>query len=376
MNDRSVCPEGVERLRKEAEVQQLAAGLDGCQWALAHRGVVVAHDTLGVAADTRFVGFSTTKMVMATLAWGLADDGVIDLDAPVSSYVVEFETDALRAVSVSHLLCHTAGFPEAVIDPLAWDPPHRSRQLSAIALAWPPGSRFCYHPSSSMWVLAEVIERALGVDYREALMTRVIEPLGLSQQLCLGLTNNTTSVAMVNHVGSPPPPARVASLGLNLSHDTVDYRAYIESFNTAEMQARGVPSAGLIGTASGLALLYQSLLGHGPAVCSPQVVARALTNQTGDMLDPMNGRPARRGLGAVLAWDKEKHFRGFGIGCSDRTFGHMGAGGQVAWADPERELSFVFFTNSHDRDVLRQGMRMVKLSTMAAATVPAGAGTQ
>ena len=48
----------------------------------------------------------------------------------------------------------------------------------------------------------------------------------------------------------------------------------------------------------------------------------------------MFGRPARRTLGLVLAGD-DGVFRSFGHCCSAGSFGHAGAGGQIAWADPE-----------------------------------------
>jgi CubicO group peptidase (beta-lactamase class C family) len=50
-------------------------------------------------------------------------------------------------------------------------------------------------------------------------------------------------------------------------------------------------------------------------------------------------------------------------------FGHNGAGGQIAWADPETSLSFAFLTNGFDRNAIRQGRRTVALSTRAAACV-------
>jgi CubicO group peptidase (beta-lactamase class C family) len=52
---------------------------------------------------------------------------------------------------------------------------------------------------------------------------------------------------------------------------------------------------------------------------------------------------------------------------SPRAFGHAGAGGQIAWADPETGISFAYLTNGLDRHVLREGRRGVALSSRAAA---------
>jgi len=48
------------------------------------------------------------------------------------------------------------------------------------------------------------------------------------------------------------------------------------------------------------------------------------------------------------------------------TFGHNGAGGQIAWADPESGISFAYVTNGLDAHVIRQGRRGIALSSLAA----------
>ena len=47
-------------------------------------------------------------------------------------------------------------------------------------------------------------------------------------------------------------------------------------------------------------------------------------------------------------------------------FGHNGAGGQIAWGDPESGLSLGYCTNGHDRNWLRLGRRTVGISSRAA----------
>ncbi len=93
----------------------------------------------------------------------------------------------------------------------------------------------------------------------------------------------------------------------------------------------------------------------------------------------MTNQPALRGLGVVIAGPEGKMWRGFSEECSPRAFGHMGAAGQVSWADPETGLSFAFLTNGAHRDAARQGANGFRLSTLAAGGVPsavlgAGAG--
>ena len=58
--------------------------------------------------------------------------------------------------------------------------------------------------------------------------------------------------------------------------------------------------------------------------------------------------------------------RGCGRTNSPPTFGHNGAGGQLAWADPETGLSLAYVTPGHDRNGIRQGSRGVAIGTIAA----------
>lgn len=79
------------------------------------------------------------------------------------------------------------------------------------------------------------------------------------------------------------------------------------------------------------------------------------------------GIPANRTLGIVVAGDDgHASLRGFGHTSSPRAFGHNGAGGQVAWADPATGLSFAYLTNGLDAHFLRQWRRSTGLSSRAA----------
>ena len=61
------------------------------------------------------------------------------------------------------------------------------------------------------------------------------------------------------------------------------------------------------------------------------------------------GVPANRTRGLIVKGDDERaHVRGMGRTVSPRTFGHNGAGGQIAWGDPETGLSFCYLTNGID----------------------------
>jgi CubicO group peptidase (beta-lactamase class C family) len=135
------------------------------------------------------------------------------------------------------------------------------------------------------------------------------------------------------------------------------------------MRAVGVPGGGAIMRASDLALFYQALLHNPGGLWDAGVLHDATTNVRCDLPDNLLQVPVHRTLGLVLAGDDGKHFMrygSFGPANSPRSFGHAGAHGHVGWADPETGLSFAYCTNGIDGDLMREGIRGVKLSDLAA----------
>src|SRR5205823_9667705 len=131
--------------------------------------------------DTLYCIFSSTKAIVAAAVWTLFEDGLLRLDERVAEIVPEFGTNGKEIVTVEQVLLHVGGFPQAPLGPGRWET--REGRLAAFGewrLFWEPGSRFEYHPTSAHWVLAEIIERRTGVEFREYIRRRIIEPTGLT----------------------------------------------------------------------------------------------------------------------------------------------------------------------------------------------------
>jgi CubicO group peptidase (beta-lactamase class C family) len=141
------------------------------------------------------------------------------------------------------------------------------------------------------------------------------------------------------------------------------------AFNRPELRAVGVPGGGGVSTAADLALYYQALL-HDPAgIWKPEVLAD-VTEHVRNRMPDYTGTPANRSLGLVLAGDDGRSaMRGMGHTVSPRAFGHNGAGGQIAWADPTTGASFCFLTNGLDEHELRQWRRTSAIGSRAAPCV-------
>jgi CubicO group peptidase (beta-lactamase class C family) len=334
--------------------RQLAA--DGhtpaCQVAVARDGELLAFETFGAADErSRFCVFSATKPIVASMMWLLIADGLVDVAAPVAVVVPEFAANGKDRVTIEQVMLHTAGFPTAAMDPLdGADPERRRAQFAAWTLDWEPGTRFEYHALSAHWVLADIIERTTGIDFRDAIERRVCAPLALPRLL-----------------GIAPEDQHDVLDGVPLALTPED-AAVQARFNEPAVRAAGVPGGGGLMTAATMARFYQALLLDPGGLWDAEVLGDAKTNVRCTFDDPLMGVSANRTLGLVLAGDDGLHqFRYglFGAACSPGSFGHAGAFSQVAWADPATGVSFAFCKNGLQSDLFADALRVLPLADLA-----------
>jgi CubicO group peptidase (beta-lactamase class C family) len=348
--------------------------LPSCQLALAIDGNVEVFETLGDATpSTRYVMFSCTKAVVAGAAWLLIGEGKLDISAKVADLIPEFAANGKDVITVEQVMLHTSGFPHAPMGHDIWhDRQLRIQRFGEWRLNWSPGSAYEYHPTSAHWVLAEIIERLSGTDYRRFIHERIAIPLGIPR-LRLGRPAGVDDdplddVAEMQLRGEPATPDEIMAVygipELPVTEVTDDA---LMRFNEPATRAVGVPGGGAVATAADLARYYQALLHNPDGLWNESVLRDALGHVRNELEDPLLRVPANRALGVVVAGsDGKANLRGMGHTVGPRTFGHNGAAGQIAWADPDTGLSFVYFTNGIDRHQLRQGRRGVALSSIAA----------
>ncbi len=352
--------------------QEIDEGLlPACQFAIARNGRIGQFGWSGSAErHSLFNVFSCTKAITSAAGWLLLQDGKLDLAEKVAAIVPEFGTHGKEAITVEQLFTHTSGFPHAPFRTDDWNDRHRRlERFGEWQLNWTPGSRFEYHPTSSMYVIAEIIERRAHVPFEDFVRERIIAPLGI-EDLYLGCPDaEHHRIVDVCHVGEALTEDDYAKLGLPVPPQTEVTEEALSNFNRAEVRRTPVPGGGAVATAAAMALFYQGLLDGGTALAGRRIwreatLANALTvrNEFSDYF----GTPVHRALGVVVAGDERRNARGFGHTNSQFAFGHGGAGGQIAWADPATGISFAYVTNGHDRNAIRQGRRGVSLSNRAA----------
>ena len=233
--------------------------------------------------------------------------------------------------------------------------------IASQAVHWERGAGHGYGPRVFGFLLDELVRRMAGVPLRDYWRRVFGEPLGL--EFWMGIPEEVQErVASVFPAKSAPPNDRFYTAFATPGSFTI--RAFgspqglhgVASLNTREARAGSFPGFGGIGTARGLAKFYAMLacggLWEGRRFVEPWVMDWMTTTLTqgedrvllmetafsaGFMRDPQgaDGRKLRA------------HF-----GPSVRAFGHPGAGGSLAFADPENGVGFAYVMNQMEPGVL------------------------
>ena len=318
------------------------------QFAIARHGKLGLAWTLGDARlgpqrvpagnDTLWLLYSNTKVLTASAVWVLVERGALAFTDRIADHLPGFEANGKGDVSVIQLLSHQGGFPSAQVPKEAWEDHELLRRtVCAFTLEWTPGSRVHYHPGAAHWVAAALIEALTKTDYRAFIREQITEPLGLGDDVFVGL------------------PDRAHGRAADIHEPTADGAAHVKRTEETSPEARraGTPGGGGYATARGMAAFYQMLLQGGTLggarVLSPRTLAYVTRNFTGERVDGYMGMPMHRGLGPHLRGTTET-IRGLGSLASSGTFGHGGVGTSYCWADPASGVSFAYLTNSRVPD--------------------------
>jgi CubicO group peptidase (beta-lactamase class C family) len=360
-----------ERLAKfeERVAREIDAGLlPACQYAFGLDGEIVASGALGAAdEDTRFTIFSATKALVASTVWTCIAEGSIKIDSRVADMIPEFATNGKEDITIEQVMLHTSGFPRNGWDLDMKTSAGRRARFARWKTNWAPGTRYEYHATTAHWVLVELLEVATGQNYLDVIEERVTTPIGIGRTLGIP-QSDTDNIAKLEHVGEPISPDELEKiLGIREMPVTEVTPEALMALDQPERRELGVPGGGGVTTARKYATFYQELLHNSKGIWDEAVLRDATSNVRNSFGDPIFNTPANRGLGVVIAGDDGKaNMRGFGHTQSPRTFGHNGAGGQIAWVDPDSGVSFVYLTNGLDRHMIREARRGVALSSLAA----------
>jgi CubicO group peptidase (beta-lactamase class C family) len=273
-----------------------------------------------------------------TAAMILEDQGRLNLDAPIRTYLPEIDDSAKAGITVRMILTHSGGFEAFAA---LWRE-NRGRaeflkQINARPLAYVPGDSVIY--SDWDFVLAGlIIERITGMPLDQFLATAVWQPLGMRDtgfNPLASVANPADSACTATFRADHPLLGRIAATEQDTVYRHTHVHGIVHDENACALG--GVAGhAGLFSSARDAAAFSQMLLNGGQYggvwLVQPTTLARWTARQS---------RRSSRAIG----WDTPSERSSAGHYFSPRSFGHTGFTGTSIWIDPERGLFVVLLTN-------------------------------
>lgn len=349
----------------ERKVEKIVADLEGFYRSGAHPGLtfclrkggkVVLNRALGhargnapqdarnvdkslITPDTPVCLFSASKAVTAILAHKLAEEGGINLDAPVAHYWPAFGQQGKGSITIRDVLSHRAGIPGIALEKsdraverlTEWD-----WICDRIAMSKVGRLRMvAYHAITGGFVLGEIIQRVTGKPLSDYLDAKLRKPLGM-KHFSYGLPERYRSSVAENAVAGMPvlfPIAPVVQRAL-----IVPFNEVVSASNTPAFMDAVIPAGNIYATAEELSRFFQMLLDggvwQGKRVLKAETIARAVKPVGYPIPDATLMIPMHYSEGMMLGGPMSL-YGPFTSG----AYGHLGFMNILGWADPRRDIS-------------------------------------
>jgi len=318
--------------------------------------------------DTIVLIWSAIKGIASGCLLHVLQQHKIDIARRVAEFWPEFAQTGKEHITLAQLLSHQAGLSalDRQVDVL--DYPAVIDALEKQKPLWPPGTAHGYHARTFGFLLDELVRRIAGKTISDYLRETFAEPLQLD--LWIGLPKKENSRAATIYpakAGKPPEPAKfyadLATPGtLVRKAFTSPYGLHaVSAMNDPSNRAHPNASFGGFATANSLAKFYAMLANGGELAGRRFFTDETLpwmTTTLTDGIDRVFQIPTAFSAGFMKDSQQSKR-RIFARSAS--SFGHPGAGGSHAFADPENGIAFAYVMNQMEQSLLpnEKSLRLV-----------------
>ena len=311
-------------------------------------------------SDTLVFCWSATKGPAAACALHALQEAGVTLEAPVASVWPEFGAAGKERITLADLLAHRAGLAVLESDaPDVFDLESVADALAGQAPNWEPGTAHGYAPRTFGYLLDALVRRTAGMPLGAYWRKTFGDPLALS--FWIGLPDELHShvarmhAARAGDLKEPGPFEHALADKSSLTARSFARPPGIfgaSATNRPEVWRASLPSFGGIGNARSLARFYDRLA-VGEFFRGPW--QEALTRRTSNGPDLVLQQPTAFSAGFMMdPLDESGAKLRATLGPSVRAFGHPGAGGSLAFADPDHRIGFAYVMNRMENGVLRE----------------------
>jgi CubicO group peptidase (beta-lactamase class C family) len=319
-------------------------------------------------SDTLVLVWSATKGIGSACVLHVLQEHGIKIDSRVAEFWPEFAQAGKERITLSQLLSHQAGLCalDARVDVLDYGAVIRALEVQKPL--WPPGTAHGYHARTFGFLLDELVRRIAGKTLSQYWFEVFAQPLGLDFWIGLPEEQNTRVATIYAARGGKPPEPKQFYADLvtpgTLARKTFSSPHGLQSvngMNTPAIRAQPVVSFGGIGSASALAKFY-SVLANGGRLDEhtffSQETIEWMTTTLADGTDRVFQIPTTFSAGFMK---NPQNATGRLFGASSKAFGHPGAGGANAFADPENKIAFAYVMNQMEQSILpnEKSLRLV-----------------
>lgn len=304
--------------------------------------------------DTLVLVFSVTKAMSAFAIAHAASRGRLDYDEPVATYWPEFARRGKADVTLRVLHDHAAGLAaidERLTPELLADLDALAEVLADQRPLWEPGRRHGYHGQTLGFFQNELIRRVDGRTISRYFADEIATPLGADAHIQLPPDTPDERIAELRSFGPTDIAREIRNLPAGLLGRflvpwsatsrslTNPFVPWPTSLDAPRWRRVEWPSAGGYASARGLARLYGDAATGGDAMGLTDEVFAELTRTATPGEDEVL-RTTTAYAGGFMKPSPALRF-----GTSPRAFGSFGAGGSLAYADPDTSSSYAYVMN-------------------------------